>query len=147
MLYNIIMSNYTSISKKRNSRKKEYYEKNKEMLNEKKRKKYRENLEENRKKNREYYEKNKDKMLLAQKKYKDKNRNEINEKARDKYWKNKLNKQEFNILEEDDEEPRMPTKDEYYLNIIQKQCETQELIDNPEIDINFLYIKNDDDNY
>jgi len=97
------MSNYTSISKKRNSRKKEYYEKHKEMLNDKKRKKYRENLEENRKKNREYYEKNKDKMLLAQKKYKDKNRNEINEKARDKYWKNKLNKQEFNILEEDDE--------------------------------------------
>ena len=117
------MTNRSKIMEKRNSRKKEYYNLHKDMINEKKREKYRENLDESRKKNREYYEKNKDKIKQIQKKYKDQNRDKINKKARDTYWKNKLNKQEFNILEDDDDEPRMPTEDEYYLNIIQKQCD------------------------
>ena len=69
--------------------KNEYYEDNKEKINERWRKYYEDNKKQKRKYDREYYEDNKDKIKEHARDYYEKNKDEINERRKEIYEKNK----------------------------------------------------------
>jgi len=72
--------------------KKEWYETNKDKMKEQKKEKNKEYYENNKDKHKEYYETNKDKILEQKKEYYETNKTEINEKIECEYCKSIVNK-------------------------------------------------------
>lgn len=64
---------------------KEYYEKNKEKIKERRREHYEENKEEVLKRQKEYKEKNKEELKEKRKEYRERNKEELKEKRRERY--------------------------------------------------------------